>query len=43
MRHREQVLFQNPYTGFFQLSKELRNVYYHPWKTCLSTSNSYEV
>ena len=35
LRHREQVMFQNPNTGIFQLSKELRNVYYHPWKTCI--------
>lgn len=29
LQHKEQVLFQNPKTGIFQLSYDLRNVYYH--------------
>ena len=35
-RHREKVLFQNPNTGNFQVSREYRNVYYHAWKTCVA-------
>ncbi len=29
LQHKEQVLFQNPKTGTFQLSHDFRNVYYH--------------
>ncbi len=35
IRHKEFVLFNNPRTGFFEQSREERNVYYHPWKTCI--------
>ncbi len=34
--HKEFVLFQNPQSGKFEQSKERRNVYYHPWKTCIA-------
>ena len=30
IQHKEQVLYQNPKTGNFQLSHDFRNVYYHP-------------
>lgn len=36
LRHQEYVLFQNPNTGTFQQSAQPRNVYYHPWKTCIA-------
>ena len=29
LQHKENVLFENPRSGKYQLSKELRNVYYH--------------
>lgn len=29
------VLFQNPKSGIFQLSRELRSVYYHPCLSCI--------
>lgn len=35
LRHREFIVFNNPRTGLFEQSKEERNVYYHPWKTCV--------
>ena len=35
VQHKEQVLFQNPKTGNFQLSHDHRNVYYHPRLTCI--------
>ena len=36
IRHRENVLFLNPNTGVYQQSREARNVYYHPWRTCIA-------
>jgi len=36
MRHKENVVFLNPNTGVYQCSREPRNVYYHPWKTCIA-------
>jgi len=36
LQHKEQVLFNNPNTGLFQLSKDHRNVYYHARKSCVS-------
>lgn len=36
LRHKEFVLFSNPRTGLFEQSREERNVYYHPWKTCVA-------
>ena len=35
LQHKEQVLFQNPKTGNFQLSYDLRNVYYHARFECV--------
>lgn len=34
--HKEYVLFQNPKSGMFEQSREKRNVYYHPWVTCVA-------
>jgi hypothetical protein len=34
--HKEYVLFQNPKSGMFEQSREKRNVYYHPWLTCIA-------
>ena len=36
LRHVEFVVFQNPNTGIFQLTRTPRNVYYHPQKTCIA-------
>ena len=36
IRQRENVLFLNPNTGVYQQSREARNVYYHPWRTCIA-------
>ena len=35
IRHKENV-FLNPNTGVYQQSREARNVYYHPWRTCIA-------
>jgi len=35
LQHKEHVLFENPHTGNFQLSKDLRNVYYHANSYCV--------
>ena len=35
LQHKEQVLFQNPNTGSYQLSREHRNVYYHAQLSCV--------
>ena len=35
VQHKEQVLFNNPKTGVFQLSSEHRNVYYHARLSCV--------
>ena len=35
VQHKEYVLFQNPRSGVFQLSHDLRNVYYHPRLSCI--------
>ena len=34
--HKEFVVFQNPNSGIFEQSREKRNVYYHPWLTCIA-------
>ena len=34
--HKERVLYQNPHSGRFELSRDKRNVYYHPWRTCVA-------
>ena len=36
LQHKEQVLFQNPNTGVWQLSRDLRNTYYHPRLVCIA-------
>ena len=33
--HKEYIVFSNPRTGRFEQSRDKRNVYYHPWKTCI--------
>lgn len=38
--HKEFVVFQNPRSGNFEQSREKRNVYYHPWKTCIAPNFS---
>ena len=35
LQHEEFVLFENPHTGLHQLSKDLRNVYYHARQQCV--------
>ncbi len=35
LQHKQQVLFQNPNTGTWQLSRDLRNTYYHVSKNCV--------
>ena len=37
LQHKQQVLFQNPNTGTWQLSRDLRNTYYHVSKKCVVT------
>ena len=34
--HKERVLYQNPHSGRFELSRDKRNVYYHPWRICVA-------
>ena len=36
LQHKEYVLFQNPRTGNWQMSKDLRNTYYHPRLQCIA-------
>ena len=36
IQHKEHVLFQNPHTGNWQLSRDLRNTYYHPFLNCIA-------
>ena len=36
LQHKEHVLFQNPRTGSWQMSKDLRNTYYHPRMGCIA-------
>ena len=35
VQHKEQVMFNNPNTGKYQLSREYRNVYYHARLNCI--------
>ena len=35
LQHKERVLFLNPNTGVYQLSRDHRNVYYHAQKSCV--------
>ena len=35
LQHKEQVLFNNPKTGMYQLSSDHRNVYYHARLSCV--------
>ena len=35
LQHKERVLFLNPNTGVYQLSRDYRNVYYHAQKSCV--------
>ena len=39
LQHKEYVLFQNPRTGSWQMSKELRNTYYRPRMGCTARCN----
>ena len=34
--HKEYVMFQNPHSGTIEVSRDKRNVYYHPWRTCIA-------
>ena len=36
LQHQEYVVYNNPRTGRFEQSREKRNVYYHPWRTCVA-------
>ena len=38
-QHKEQVLFQNPNSGNWQLSRDLRNNYYHAKLQCLASKH----
>ena len=33
--HHQRVLFLNPHTGVYQLSRDCRNVYYHARNACV--------
>ena len=35
MQHKEQVIFTNPNTGKYQMSRQHRNVYYHACVNCI--------
>ena len=35
LQHKEQVLFENPKTGCYQMSRDRRNVYYHAQLACV--------
>ena len=35
LQHKERVLFLNPNTGIYQLSRDYRNVYYHALNNCV--------
>ena len=35
LQHKERVLFLNPNTGVYQLSRDYRNVHYHALKSCV--------
>ena len=39
VQHKEYVLFENPHTGKYQMSMDLRNVYYHAIMTCIRQKN----
>ena len=36
LQHKERVLFLNPNTGVYQLSRDYRNVYYHALNSCVA-------
>lgn len=36
LQHKEHVLFQNPHTGRWQMSRDLRNTYYHARLNCVA-------
>jgi len=35
IQHKEQIMFNNPNTGKYQLSRDYRNVYYHARVNCI--------
>ena len=39
LQHKEHVLFQNPHTGRWQMSRDLRNTYYHARLNCVATKH----
>ena len=39
LQHKEHVLFQNPHTGRWQMSRDLRNTYYHARLSCVATKH----
>ena len=41
LQHKEQVLFNNPKTGMYQLSSDHRNVYYHARLSCVKQFSSF--
>ena len=38
-QHKEHVLFQNPNSGYWQMSRDLRNTYYHAKLQCLASKH----
>ena len=36
---KEFVVFENPHTGYHQMSSDLRNVYYHAFQRCVRAKN----
>ena len=39
LQHKEHVLFQNPHSGNWQMSRDLRNTYYHAKLQCLTSKH----
>ena len=37
LQHKGYVIYQNSHTGCYEQSRDVRNVYYHPWKTCIAS------
>ena len=41
IQHKEHVIFENPHTGMYQMSVDLRNVYYHASVQCVAKKNAH--
>ncbi len=41
IQHKEHVLFQNPHTGRWEMSHDLRNTYYHAKFSCVTLKHPY--